>query len=56
MHELAKSQGKDHYIDPNSGFNVMTDTFLKTRGYCCENNCRHCPYGYKDLGLEKKKV
>ena len=47
IHKKACEQGKDHYIDPQTGYLVMTSTFLKNRGYCCENNCRHCPYGYE---------
>jgi hypothetical protein len=24
---------------------VLTKSFLKKRGYCCNNGCKHCPYG-----------
>jgi hypothetical protein len=24
---------------------VFTEQYLRRRGYCCENGCRHCPYG-----------
>jgi hypothetical protein len=24
---------------------VFTESFLRRRGHCCENRCRHCPYG-----------
>ena len=37
---------KDYYIDEN-GFFVMTESFLKKRGFCCGNGCRHCPYENK---------
>jgi hypothetical protein len=23
---------------------VLTEHFLRRRGYCCGNLCRHCPY------------
>ncbi|MBP6236040.1 MAG: hypothetical protein KA270_14295 [Saprospiraceae bacterium] len=23
---------------------VLTAHFLKNRGYCCGNGCRHCPF------------
>lgn len=23
---------------------VFTETYHLRRGYCCESNCRHCPY------------
>ena len=44
-HTQACEQKQDFYIDPVTGYQVMTSYFLKNRGYCCKNNCRHCPYG-----------
>jgi len=32
------------YIDPQSGLLVFTAAFHRRRGYCCGNDCRHCPY------------
>lgn len=32
----------DFYIE--NGLYVFTEQFLLRRGYCCKNNCRHCPY------------
>ncbi|CAN5224601.1 hypothetical protein BH20ACI1_BH20ACI1_02180 [soil metagenome] len=32
----------DYYFE--NGFMVLTEIFLKKRGYCCGNGCRHCPY------------
>ncbi|MBX3748319.1 MAG: hypothetical protein KF833_23675 [Verrucomicrobiae bacterium] len=26
---------------------VFTEAYLRRRGLCCRNGCRHCPYGYK---------
>jgi hypothetical protein len=40
MQELK--EGKDFYIE--NGFFVFTEAYLKKRGYCCKNGCRHCPY------------
>lgn len=34
--------GIDFYFE--NGLMVLTDHFLKNRGYCCGNGCRHCPY------------
>ena len=34
---------EDFYFDPR-GFRVMTVKYLKERGYCCGNGCKHCPY------------
>ena len=35
-------EGIDYYFD--QGLMVLTEHFLKKRGYCCGNGCRHCPY------------
>jgi 23S rRNA (cytidine1920-2'-O)/16S rRNA (cytidine1409-2'-O)-methyltransferase len=35
-------EGVDFYFE--SGLMVLTEYFLKDRGYCCGNGCRHCPY------------
>lgn len=43
-HSEACEAKKDSYIDPITGYQVMTSYFLKNRGTCCNNNCRHCPY------------
>lgn len=36
-------ENEDYYMDPR-GFRVMTEKYLKERGYCCGNGCKHCPY------------
>ena len=36
------SEGRDYYIE--DGAFVFTASYLKRRGYCCDNGCRHCPY------------
>jgi hypothetical protein len=35
-------EGIDYYFE--DGLMVLTEYFLKKRGYCCGNDCRHCPY------------
>jgi hypothetical protein len=35
-------EGVDFYFE--NGLMVLTEHFLKKRGYCCGNGCRHCPY------------
>ena len=35
-------EGEDYYFE--GGLMVLTETFLRNRGYCCNNGCRHCPY------------
>ena len=43
--EIEMKEGVHFYFE--KGFMVFTETYLKHRGYCCGNNCRHCPYKKK---------
>jgi hypothetical protein len=43
-HQLAMSRGEEGYLDPSTGLFVLTARYLRERGYCCEQGCRHCPY------------
>ncbi|MFN3419987.1 MAG: DUF5522 domain-containing protein [Pyrinomonadaceae bacterium] len=36
-------EGRDFYYE--SGLMVLTEYFLRKRGYCCGSGCRHCPWG-----------
>ncbi|HQF42601.1 MAG TPA: DUF5522 domain-containing protein [Ignavibacteriaceae bacterium] len=47
LHKEAIEQHNDIYIDPETGFAVLTAEFLLKRGYCCGSGCRHCPYNEK---------
>jgi hypothetical protein len=38
-------EGIDYYRE--GPFNVLTEDYLRRRGYCCESGCRHCPWGYR---------
>jgi hypothetical protein len=40
------TEGEDFYME--NGYRVLTESFLKNRGYCCANSCRHCPYWPKE--------
>ena len=48
IHQCACENKQDSYIDPETGYHVLTSYFLKERGFCCTNNCRHCPYGFHE--------
>lgn len=37
-------EGDDYYLE--DGLMVFTTSYHLKKGYCCENNCRHCPYQY----------
>jgi hypothetical protein len=43
-HDLAVREGESTYVDPDTGYLVMTAATLLERGYCCGNGCRHCPW------------
>jgi hypothetical protein len=42
--EIIWSADGFSYIE--NGFLVFTEKYHLNRGYCCKNNCRHCPYGF----------
>jgi hypothetical protein len=43
-HSAALATGEPGYVDPGSGLFVLSAQYLASRGYCCEQGCRHCPY------------
>lgn len=43
-------QEGEHYYINEAGNWVFTETYHRLRGYCCQNGCKHCPYGFKDSG------
>ena len=46
--------GVDTYKDEN-GNTVFTESFHLKRGYCCNNGCKHCPYGFNKSKKAIKK-
>ena len=36
-----------HY-NLEQGLFVFTSFYLRLRGYCCNNNCKNCPYKLKE--------
>lgn len=42
---MALIEGRDYYLEDE--LMVLTAYFLENRGFCCGNNCRHCPYKKK---------
>lgn len=49
MKEFSKKSilDKDEFYYSEKGYIIFTKKFLLKRGYCCENNCKHCPYKKK---------
>ena len=37
-------EGEDYYFN-EKGLLVFTQKYLLKRCFCCENGCKHCPYG-----------
>lgn len=38
-------EGVDYTVE--NGLYVFTAHYLRKRGYCCQNACRNCPYGFE---------
>ncbi|HET6227279.1 MAG TPA: DUF5522 domain-containing protein [Bacteroidia bacterium] len=50
-----KLNPEDFYYSPE-GYMVFTEKYHLKRGYCCQNGCKHCPYGFdKSKGRIDKK-
>jgi hypothetical protein len=49
-------EGLDFYFE--GGLMVLTERFLRNRGYCCGSGCRHCPYSGEErtAAVLKKKL
>ena len=46
MDEQELQEGDFYWSE--EGFRVFTEQYHLRRGYCCMNNCRHCPYKKKE--------
>jgi len=55
MKKIVPIEKGDFYFS-TEGYRVFTEQYLLKRGYCCESNCRHCPYGFniKTNSVNKK--
>jgi Family of unknown function (DUF5522) len=47
-------QDGEYYLT-EEGYRVFTEKFHLKRGYCCQNGCRHCPYGFHEKSRKGKK-
>ncbi|CAD7672535.1 unnamed protein product [Nyctereutes procyonoides] len=57
LHAAACAAGQLNYVDPATGYVVLTQLAHLERGECCGSACRHCPYGQvnvKDPSKRKK--
>ncbi|MCF8197071.1 MAG: hypothetical protein K9J38_13805 [Polynucleobacter sp.] len=46
LHQQACDRAEDTYVDPATGYLVLTSQAHLKRGNCCGNRCRHCPFEY----------
>ncbi|KAL1022843.1 hypothetical protein UPYG_G00033200 [Umbra pygmaea] len=57
LHLKACQARRRIYVDPASGYKVLTEFAHRQRGTCCGSACRHCPYGQvnvKDPACKKQ--
>ncbi len=41
------SLDKEDYYYSKEGYIIFTEKYHLKRGYCCDSNCKHCPYKKK---------
>jgi hypothetical protein len=49
LHRQACADKQQSYIDPPTGYTVLTEYAHLKRGKCCGNACRHCPYDHVNV-------
>ena len=49
LHEKSCARGDKFYIDPSTGYMVMTKVNHLARGKCCGSGCRHCPFSHVNV-------
>ena len=45
----------EDYYHSEVGYIVYTEKYHLKRGYCCQNSCKHCPYGFNKAKTSIKK-
>ncbi|EDM09631.1 similar to novel protein (predicted) [Rattus norvegicus] len=55
LHRAACAAGQLSYLDPATGYVVLTRLAHLQRGACCGSACRHCPYGQVNVKDPSKK-
>ena len=51
----VKSMLKEDEYYTENGYIILTSKYLTSRGICCHNNCRHCPYNDSNAKPDKTK-
>ena len=52
--KISKLKPEEFYYS-KEGYIVYTETYHLKRGYCCDSNCRHCPYKKTNKNKKNKK-
>ena len=52
--ETQKFEEDDYYLGED-GYIVFTEKYHLKRGYCCDSDCRHCPWKDKPDDNHKAK-
>ncbi|XP_007939276.1 uncharacterized protein C1orf53 homolog [Orycteropus afer afer] len=55
LHTTACAAGQLTYVDPATGYVVLTQLAHLQRGECCGSACRHCSYGQVNVKDPSKK-
>ncbi|XP_003641717.4 uncharacterized protein C1orf53 homolog [Gallus gallus] len=55
LHREAAAAGRQTYVDPATGYQVLTEVAHLRRGKCCGSACRHCPYEQVNVKDQSKK-
>ncbi|XP_039739415.1 uncharacterized protein C1orf53 homolog isoform X3 [Pteropus medius] len=55
LHAAACAAGQLNYVDPATGYVVLTQVAHLQRGRCCGSACRHCPYGHVNVKDPSKR-
>ena len=45
---------KEDYYYSDEGYIVFTEKYHLKRGYCCDNNCKHCPFKKNKKKMNEK--
>ena len=54
LHSIACAKKELTYIDPSTGYHVLTSVAHERRGKCCGNVCRHCPFNHANVPPEHR--
>jgi hypothetical protein len=55
LHKIACEKEEEMFLDPKTGYYMMTAFYLKKRGKCCGSGCKFCPYTKERVKKERVK-